>query len=255
MDPQTRRAYAAMKMVSLHRRTKLKAIEYKGGKCERCGYSRSPAALTFHHRDPAQKDFSISSKNWRWERVRDELDKCELLCSNCHNEEHERLDRERLEAEHARIRKLVPERPIHPTRKLTCSTCGASFRRPRSAVRSTKVYCSTNCVSESQEKTDWPSEEKLKKLVWDHPVTHVAKMFGVSDKAVKKRCRKLGVITPGQGYWNKRKKIRGRPVAGQRSLKPHTGVRFAPPEPAHGPSRPTVFDNLTGTLDDCSSSP
>lgn len=77
------------------RRFKLKdkCLEYKGGKCSACGYNKSKRALTFHHRDPSQKDFQISGNHCRrWERVKAELDKCELLCMNCHMEEHERLD-------------------------------------------------------------------------------------------------------------------------------------------------------------------
>lgn len=66
------------------------AVEYKGGKCERCGYDKCIAALDFHHRNPNEKDFAISDKNIKlnWEDIKKELDKCELLCSNCHREEH-----------------------------------------------------------------------------------------------------------------------------------------------------------------------
>ena len=72
---------------------KLQAIEYKGGKCEVCGYNRCVDALEFHHIDPSQKDFSISRDgNTRsWDKIKDELDKCVLLCSNCHREEHAKV--------------------------------------------------------------------------------------------------------------------------------------------------------------------
>ena len=67
---------------------KAKAIAYKGSKCERCGYDKCMAALDFHHRNPKEKEFGISSSGHSrsWERVRKELDKCELVCSNCHRE-------------------------------------------------------------------------------------------------------------------------------------------------------------------------
>ena len=69
---------------------KLKAIEYKGGKCEKCGYNKCPAVFEFHHLDPKQKDFSIAKNGHSrsWERVKNELDKCILLCANCHRELH-----------------------------------------------------------------------------------------------------------------------------------------------------------------------
>lgn len=79
------------------RRKKVKtmAIEYKGGKCERCGYDKYHEVLEFHHNDPSQKDFEISSKNHAkaWDLVKLELDKCSLLCANCHREVHVELKR------------------------------------------------------------------------------------------------------------------------------------------------------------------
>lgn len=82
------------KAVADRRRTiKLKAIEYKGGKCCVCGYNRCVSAMTFHHIDPSQKDFGISHKGLSrsWDKVAKELDKCVLVCNNCHAEVHENL--------------------------------------------------------------------------------------------------------------------------------------------------------------------
>ena len=69
------------------------AIEYKGGKCEQCGYYRCLEALEFHHADPTKKDFNISSRGYTrsWKRVQEELDKCVMLCANCHRETHTKL--------------------------------------------------------------------------------------------------------------------------------------------------------------------
>lgn len=77
------------------RRRKIKelAVEYKGGKCERCGYNKYIGALEFHHLDPHKKDFSLSHKGHcrSWEAVKKELDKCVLVCANCHREIHGNL--------------------------------------------------------------------------------------------------------------------------------------------------------------------
>ena len=83
----------AQSVVNWRQRLKLRAVEYKGGKCEVCGYSRCIRGLKFHHLDPSQKDFGISSKGEgrSWERVKAELDKCILVCGNCHDEIHEGL--------------------------------------------------------------------------------------------------------------------------------------------------------------------
>lgn len=68
---------------------KKKAIEYGGGACARCGYDKCDAALEFHHLDPSQKDFSFRTrKKMTWEGLVVELDKCVLLCANCHREVH-----------------------------------------------------------------------------------------------------------------------------------------------------------------------
>lgn len=68
---------------------KKKCIEYKGGKCSMCGYDKHIAALHFHHVDPYGKDFEISKANYKnWDDVKLELDKCLLVCANCHAEIH-----------------------------------------------------------------------------------------------------------------------------------------------------------------------
>jgi DNA-binding CsgD family transcriptional regulator len=74
-----------------HRRRKLKllAVLYKGGKCAHCGYNKNFDVIDFHHLNPEEKDFCISSKcNSRWKTIKKELDKCIALCANCHRETH-----------------------------------------------------------------------------------------------------------------------------------------------------------------------
>ena len=75
---------------TLRKAMKKKAIELKGGKCERCGYNKCMAALQFHHRNPEEKKFGLASggKLHSWEDYLEEVNKCILLCANCHAEEH-----------------------------------------------------------------------------------------------------------------------------------------------------------------------
>ena len=72
------------------RRKKIKelSLNYLGGNCEICHYSRCTDALEFHHVNPLNKKFGIGAKGYTrsWERVKAELDKCVLLCANCHRE-------------------------------------------------------------------------------------------------------------------------------------------------------------------------
>ena len=73
------------------RQQKLKqhAIGYKGGKCCICGYNKCAQALAFHHIDTSTKEFSIAhAKLTSFSKIKAELDKCILVCNNCHSEIH-----------------------------------------------------------------------------------------------------------------------------------------------------------------------
>ena len=70
-------------------RLKIKCVEYLGGKCVNCGFDKHLAALQFHHRNSNNKDFLISSINTKsWKLIIEELNKCDLLCANCHAVKH-----------------------------------------------------------------------------------------------------------------------------------------------------------------------
>ena len=78
-----------LQTIERQRALKLKAIEYKGGKCEDCGIIGHPAIYDFHHLDTTLKDFSIGhTKLSSFNNIKEELDKCILLCSNCHRIRH-----------------------------------------------------------------------------------------------------------------------------------------------------------------------
>ncbi|MDP3057563.1 MAG: hypothetical protein Q8N37_03525 [bacterium] len=69
---------------------KQKSIKYKGSVCELCGYGKCQEALQFHHTKPGEKDFAVSGDGFTrsWEKIKRELDKCILVCANCHAEIH-----------------------------------------------------------------------------------------------------------------------------------------------------------------------
>lgn len=75
--------------ISRGRSNRRKLIAYKGGACERCGYATCEDALEFHHKDPDTKDPSFNSiRYWSEDKAKIEVDKCLLLCANCHREKH-----------------------------------------------------------------------------------------------------------------------------------------------------------------------
>lgn len=91
-DGRLRRLCPYCSVKAYRQRVKKRAVEYKGGACVRCGYSKCIRALEFHHQDPSRKEFSIAGTHIGWKRLRVELDKCDLVCSNCHAEIEEELD-------------------------------------------------------------------------------------------------------------------------------------------------------------------
>jgi hypothetical protein len=88
-----RREYLIQAVQKRRKELRLKAVAYKGGMCQICGYDRCIEALEFHHLDSSRKDFGISSKGYTrsWSKVQEELEKCLLLCANCHREIHANL--------------------------------------------------------------------------------------------------------------------------------------------------------------------
>ena len=71
----------------------LEEMQRRGGKCAKCGFS-DIRALDWHHLDPTEKVDSISNlerNRVNMDKLQAELDKCELICANCHRIEEQRL--------------------------------------------------------------------------------------------------------------------------------------------------------------------
>ena len=75
---------AVLKRKQLMRRI---LIAQGGDRCQACRYNRCLKNLHFHHVDPTQKEFEISSGNGKsLARFQEEAKKCVLVCANCHGE-------------------------------------------------------------------------------------------------------------------------------------------------------------------------
>lgn len=72
---------------------------------------------------------------------------------------------------------------IHNTKRKYCSSPTMKFR-----VHKRKFHI---------------SKQELEKLIWSIPTTHIAKLLGVSDKAIEKRCKLFNISKPPRGYWRK----------------------------------------------------
>jgi transposase/5-methylcytosine-specific restriction endonuclease McrA len=74
-------------VVRRRRKVKETLVAEAGGCCQLCGYERCVAALQFHHLDPRTKAFGVARRGAHSiEKLRLEVRKCVLLCSNCHAE-------------------------------------------------------------------------------------------------------------------------------------------------------------------------
>lgn len=173
-------------VVDWRKRTKLKAVVYKGGGCLICGYSRCVRALTFHHLDPEQKDFSLGGKCLAWETIKAELDKCVLLCGNCHDEVHDgmtdltpHLSRNPTPAEgEVALQRAWPTRVKVPP---TCPDCGAT-------VPVTGHKC-LPCARKAQQRIVWPPYQEILASVRTLGVEAAARALGVTGNGVRKRLR------------------------------------------------------------------
>ena len=95
-----------------------------------------------------------------------------------------------------RFEKLNKDGNVSRSKFITkiCERCGIEFPGDRG-----EKFCSENCCRLSSRKFNL-TKEQLKELVWMLPMTKIAEMLGVSDKAIKKRCISFGIETPRIGY-------------------------------------------------------
>lgn len=145
---------------------KLKALKYKGEKCTNCGYNKCKDALEFHHVDSTEKDFNISSNITRsWDKIKHELDKCSLLCANCHRELHSIYS----------TFKLYDEKEIMFN---NCSFCNKPTKN--------KKFCSHECSIKEKSKNIPEKLDLINKILLYKSNVKVGKYYNVSDNTIKK---------------------------------------------------------------------
>lgn len=182
--------YENQKLRGLKR--KYEAVLARGGKCEICGYDKNMAALEFHHKNPDEKEFQIDMRHFSnnsLEKLQTELDKCILLCANCHRETH---NEDLLMTNIPEIIKNAEDKKSFSNQEeygSVCPVCGTRF--PKSTG---KIYCSDEC-RDSVKFAGYPSieevEERYEELKnWEK----VAESFGLTRKVIqgiRKRAGKL----------------------------------------------------------------
>lgn len=175
----------ADKVIYWRQRVKVKLIEYKGGKCQICGYDKMcPNAYAFHHRDPSKKELTISGLTLAFDRLKKEADKCDLLCVRCHAEIHDKD----FEEKRRRGAQKLAERRENKLSPIVC-ICGKVFH-PENRKRK---YCSEKCARLSLRKVARPTKSQLKEDIENLTWVAIGKKYFVSDNAVRKWARNYGL--------------------------------------------------------------
>ena len=106
-------------------------VKYMGGKCADCGIVGHHSIYDFHHVAPEHKDFTIqSNRHYSFTQLMGELDKCVMLCANCHTKRHLDMKLEegyhnKLESNTERFKEVRHEKLSHACKgDIKCSKCG-----------------------------------------------------------------------------------------------------------------------------------
>jgi hypothetical protein len=163
---------------------KRRLVYIMGDQCCICGYNKAITALEFHHKDPSQKDFALSSNaNIGFDKANEEIRKCILVCSNCHREIHEfNIDVSQINCyDESKAQEVIEEldKIKHKTLHY-CKDCGK-------IISSKATYCQ-ECNYKHSRITERPSKEELKDMIRRLPFTQIANQYKVSDNAVRKWC-------------------------------------------------------------------
>lgn len=176
------------------KKVRILLAEAFGGKCTICGYNKTIAALDYHHVDSRTKDNDLSKamKNgYAWSKIVEEARKCTLVCCRCHREIHDGITElpknyVTFNEDYADLIKLkVKEYDA-------CPVCLKQKWKKR-------PYCSKECSSRSQQKFEVTKEQMLV-LLENNTVVSIAKKFGVTSQAIKKRCERMNIL------WEDRRK-------------------------------------------------
>ena len=192
------------------RKNKRILVEYKGGKCEKCGYDKCIDALEFHHIDPKTKDFGISNGNTiSIDKLKKEVDKCILVCSNCHKEIHYNLFIEKQKEIENQISNNLKENDIHIYNKPNINDINEikkliSMGKNRNEIcdifnfslTTYNRFCVNNNITNniSTSKLSFYNVEILKEDLKElNSFVKIGEKYNVSDNAIKKWCNRNGL--------------------------------------------------------------
>lgn len=156
----------------VYKERKIHLIKLLGGCCENCGYDKNISALEFNHIDPSTKNFSIDSRhisNLKLDALYEELNKCNLLCANCHREYHNpELDKKNLNYD-CDLKKVG---------KPKCVGCDKE-------ISYGNLHCK-KCAAKKRQTVERPEYDVLIKDIEEFGYVGTGKKYGVSDNTIRK---------------------------------------------------------------------
>jgi uncharacterized protein (UPF0212 family) len=181
--------YNSDKVKKWRKNTKQRMVDSMGGKCQCCGYNKCNDSLDFHHINPKEKEFGfakIMANPKSWEKIANELRKCILVCKNCHGEIHAGV--RELPEEYAKFDEDYLDYKTLDTEKSYCPVCG----KEKKSINKT---CSYACAAKLSGKVDWDKFD-LEDLILEQKLSYseIGRRLNVSDNAVRKRAKKIGII-------------------------------------------------------------
>lgn len=176
------------KVKNFRKNRKQNLVKISGNKCNICGYNKAISALEFHHINPEEKTYGLAQNGTCHSLQKDlnELQKCILVCANCHREIHEGfyskqqlLSLKIVDEQYKEFLIQDNNKKMHKQKRY-CQDCGKELSY------STKGnYCS-NCRGTHNRKYERPSRQELKQKIRTMPLTKVAEFYNVSD--IRKWC-------------------------------------------------------------------
>jgi hypothetical protein len=155
-------------------------LEYKcyGDNCGLSMWKDKPLVLQLEHMDGNKFNNSLTNLI--------------LLCPNCHSQTSTYAGRNKKQDKSIKNK-------LSKIKEHNCAKCNKIVIR---AKTHDNIYCSIEC---SRTRKLEISKEELEILVWEMSSVEIGKKLGVTDSAIGKKCKSLGIKKPPRGYWAKKK--------------------------------------------------
>lgn len=170
-------------------RRKNNLIKVFGGKCCICGFDKWQSALEFHHVNPEEKEFGLTTDTTTkaLEKQLLEAKKCILVCSNCHRGIHSGFVEIPTNWETFYNEEIANEllSQLDKKKHYYCIDCGTEISR--SAIR-----CKA-CADKHQQHVERPTREQLKNMIRTQTFESIGRLYQVDGNSIRKWCDRMNL--------------------------------------------------------------